>query len=311
MFDAMDFSVWPAPGRSWDDIAATARLADTSGWHGIWFADHYMPNTEDGAVADGDTHECWSVLPALAAITEHVRLGSLVSPMSVHHPALLANRIATIDHISNGRAVLGLGAGWQVNEHRAYGIELASPGERVGRFDEAIQIVRALLHDQRTTFDGRYFTITDAPCEPKPVQARLPILVGTSGSRMMRITARHADEWNTWGDVDAAATKTTSFLAACEAVGRDPATMRRSVQAMVSMEDDPGKLARLRESAPAGRSIVGTPSELVDTLGKYFELGFDEFIVPEWTFGRDLTKRLAMIDRFRTEVASHFVGRSK
>ena len=121
----MDFSVWPAPVRSWADIAATARLADDSGWHGIWFADHYMPNTEDGAVADGDTHECWAILPALAATTERVRLGSLVSPTTVHHPALLANRISTVDHISNGRAVLGLGAGWQINEHQAYGIELA------------------------------------------------------------------------------------------------------------------------------------------------------------------------------------------
>jgi probable F420-dependent oxidoreductase len=300
----MDFSVWPAPVRSWDDIAATARLADESGWHGIWFADHYMPNTEDGAVADGDTQECWAVLPALAATTGRVRLGSLVSPTSVHHPALLANRIASIDQISNGRAVLGLGAGWQVNEHRAYGIELADPGERVGRFDEAIQIVRALLAEQRTTFAGRYYTITDAPCEPKPVQSPLPILVGTSGSRMMRVTARHADEWNTWGDVEAAATKTAAFLAACDAVGRDPATMRRSVQAIVFMEDDADTVAQLRENAPAGRSIVGTPSELVDTIGQYVELGFDEFIVPEWNFGRDLDERLHKIERFRTEIAS-------
>jgi alkanesulfonate monooxygenase SsuD/methylene tetrahydromethanopterin reductase-like flavin-dependent oxidoreductase (luciferase family) len=302
----MDFSVWPAPGRSWDDITATARFADERGWHGIWFADHYMPNTEDGTVADGDTHECWAILPALAAITERVRLGSLVSPTSVHHPALLANRIATIDHISRGRAVLGLGAGWQVNEHRAYGIELPEPGERVGRFDEAIQIVRSLLDHQWTTFDGRYFTITDAPCEPKPVQARLPILVGTSGSRMLRITARHADEWNTWGDVDTAATKTTSFLAACEAVDRDPTTIRRSVQAIVFLEDDAGKLAELRENAPAGRSIVGSPAELVDTIGGYADLGFDEFILPEWNFGPDLDQRLAKLDRFHTEVTSHF-----
>ena len=302
----MDFSVWPAPVRSWADIAATARVADENGWHGIWFADHYMPNTEDGAVADGDTHECWAILPALAAITERVRLGSLVSPTSVHHPALLANRIATIDHISRGRAVLGLGAGWQVNEHRAYGIELPDPGERVGRFDEAIQIVRSLLDEQRTTFTGRYYTFTDAPCEPKPVQERLPILVGTSGSRMLRITARHADEWNTWGDVDGAATKTTSFLGACEAVGRDPTTMRRSVQAIVFLEDDAGTLAELRENAPAGRSIVGSPAELVDTIGGYADLGFDEFIVPEWNFGRDLDQRLAKLDRFHTEVANHF-----
>ena len=280
-------------------------LRTTSGWHGIWFADHYMPNTEDGAVADGDTHECWAVLPALAAITGRVRLGSLVSPTTVHHPAVLANRIATVDHISNGRAVLGLGAGWQVNEHRAYGIELPDPGGRVGRFDEAIQIVRSLLDQPRTTFAGRYYTITDAPCEPKPIQSPLPILVGTSGPRMLRITARHADEWNTWGDVDAAATKTTAFLAACEAVGRDPTTMRRSVQAIVFLEDDAATLAQLRENAPAGRSIVGSPSELVDTMGQYRDLGFDEFIVPEWNFGRDLDQRLAKLDRFRTEIASH------
>lgn len=303
---AMDFSIWPAPGRSWDAITATARLADEGGWYGVWFADHYMPNTEDGTVSAGDTHECWAVLAALAATTRRVRLGSLVSPTSVHHPALLANRISTIDHISNGRAVLGLGAGWQVNEHRAYGIELAEPGERVGRFDETIQIVRSLLDHQRTTFDGRFYTMNDAPCEPKPVQARLPILVGTGGERMLRITARHADEWNAWGDVDLARTRTASFLAACEAVGRDPATMRRSIQAIVSMEDDAAKLAKLRESAPAGRSIVGTPSQLVDTIGLYVELGFDEFILPEWNFGGDLDKRLANIDRFRTEVASHF-----
>jgi alkanesulfonate monooxygenase SsuD/methylene tetrahydromethanopterin reductase-like flavin-dependent oxidoreductase (luciferase family) len=303
---AMDFSIWPAPGRSWDDITSTARVVDDSGWHGIWFADHYMPNTEDGDVSDGDTHECWAILPALAATTTNVRLGSLVSPTSVHHPALLANRISTIDHISNGRAVLGLGAGWQVNEHRAYGIELQEPGERVGRFDESIQIVRSLLGEQRTTFDGRYYTISDAPCAPKPIQSRLPLLVGTGGSRMMRITARHADEWNTWGDVETAATRSTSFLTACEAVGRDPTTIRRSVQAIVFLEDDAGTLAQLRENAPAGRSIVGTPSELVDTIREYAELGFDEFIVPEWNFGRDLDQRLAKIERFRTEVASHF-----
>ena len=165
--------------------------------------------------------------------------------------------------------------------------------------------MRALLDQPRTTFAGRYYTITDAPCEPKPIQSPLPILVGTSGSRMMRITARHANEWNTWGDIDAASTKTTAFLAACDAVGRDPATMRRSVQAIVFLEDDAGTLAQLRENAPAGRSIVGSPSELVDTMGQYRDLGFDEFILPEWNFGRDLDQRLAKIERFRTEVASH------
>ena len=183
-------------------------------------------------VADGDTHECWAILPALAATTERVRLGSLVSPTTVHHPALLANRISTVDHISNGRAVLGLGAGWQVNEHRAYGIELPSRGARVERFEEAIQIVRALLdRAARPRSPARTYTITDAPCEPKPIQSPLPILVGTRGSRMMRITARHADEWNTWGDIDAAATK-TARSSTCVRRGRPrPGDDAPSVQA--------------------------------------------------------------------------------
>ena len=123
---------------------------------------------------------------------------------------------------------------------------------------------------------------------------------------MLRITARHADEWNTWGDVDAASTKTTAFLAACEAVGRDPTTMRRSVQAIVFLEDDADTLSELRANAPAGRSIVGTSSELVDRIGAFVDLGFDEFILPEWNFGRELGERLAKIERFRTEVAAHF-----
>ncbi len=126
-------------------------------------------------------HECWAILPAIAAVTERVRLGSLVAPTSVHHPAILANRAATIDHISNGRLVLGIGAGWQINEHRAYGIELDRPVTRVDRFEEAIQIVRSLL-DQPTHHVRRDGT-TRSPTRrwsPKPVQSPLPILVGTS-----------------------------------------------------------------------------------------------------------------------------------
>src|ERR1700746_2579019 len=154
-----------------------------------------MPNTGDATPARGDVYECWALLPALAAVTRRVRIGTLVSPTSVHHPALLAKRPATIDGLSGGRMVLGLGAGWQVNEHHAYGIELEPPGKRVSRFAEAIQIVRSMLSQDSTTFSGAYYGITDAPCDQKPVQAPLPILVGTRGPRMLRITARYAGEW--------------------------------------------------------------------------------------------------------------------
>src|SRR4051794_2460112 len=158
-----------------------------------------MPNTGDTTPARGDTYECWALLPALAAVTERVRVGTLVSPTSVHHPALLAKRAATIDRLCGGRMVLGLGAGWQVNEHHAYGIDLEPPGKRVSRFEEAIQIARSLRPGDPTPSHGPYSNTTAPPADPKPVQSPLPLLVGTRSPRMRRITVRHADEWNTWG----------------------------------------------------------------------------------------------------------------
>jgi alkanesulfonate monooxygenase SsuD/methylene tetrahydromethanopterin reductase-like flavin-dependent oxidoreductase (luciferase family) len=302
----MQFSAWPSPTRSTDEILDIARQADRAGWHGVWFADHYMPNTDDGATVDGDTHEAWAMLPAIAMTTRHVRIGPLVSPTSIHHPAVLANRAATIDHLSQGRFVLGIGAGWQVNEHRAYGIELPDPGPRVTRFEEAIQIVRSLLSERRTTFEGRYYRVTDAPAQPAPVQQRLPILVGTGSPRMLRIAARFADEWNTWGDLALAEQRATAFLDACEAVGRDPGSVRRSVQALVLFPENDEHAAKLRQREWSGRALIGSPAELVDAVGRYVELGFDELIVPDWTFGKDPAERADSYARFDTEIATQF-----
>lgn len=302
----MKFSVWPSPTRSIAEILDLASMADADGWFGVWFADHYMPNTDDGEVSDGDTHEAWGVLPAIAAVTDRVRLGPLVSPTTVHHPALLANRAATIDHVSNGRFVLGLGAGWQVNEHRAYGIELPEAKPRVDRFEEAIAIVRSLLDEPRTTASGTYYEFTDAPSNPKPVQDRLPILVGTGGPRMLRITATYADEWNTWGTPETVADRTEAFRRGCDAVGRDPATMHTSAQALVFLVDDDERAATVRANAPAERSIVGTAPELIEVLGRYADLGIDEFIVPDFTLGRDAAERRATYERLRDEVIPAF-----
>jgi probable F420-dependent oxidoreductase len=277
-------------------------MADRDGWHGLWFADHYMPNTGDESVRSGDVHECWAMLPAVAAVTERIRIGPLVSPTSVHHPALLANRAATIDRLSDGRMVLGIGAGWQINEHRAYGIELQEPGPRVSRFEEAIQIIRSLLHDERTDFHGEYYDVTDAPCEPKPVQSPLPILVGTGSPRMLRITARHADEWNTWGGPDMAGGALEKLHAACEQVGRDPATLHKSAQALVFISDDPQLAANIAGGDMGPRSIVGSPSHLVEQFGRYAELGFDEFIVPDFTLGGSAEERTANYELLMAEV---------
>jgi alkanesulfonate monooxygenase SsuD/methylene tetrahydromethanopterin reductase-like flavin-dependent oxidoreductase (luciferase family) len=196
----VQFSVWANSAHPWAEVRDFALFAEQEGWDGFWYADHYMPNTVDGATAAGDFNECFSVLSGLAAVTSRMRLGSLVTPTTMNHPALIANRAATIDNMSGGRFVLGMGAGWQVNEHRAFGIELFDAKDRVDRFAEAIEIVTSMLANERTTFKGRHFEITDCPCEPKPVQRPLPILVGTGGPRMLRLTARFAQEWNTWGD---------------------------------------------------------------------------------------------------------------
>ena len=288
----VQFSLWPANNRAPADLLAEVRVADATGWHGVWLADHYMPNTGDTTPARGDAYECWALLPALAAITERIRVGTLVSPTSVHHPALLANRAATIDRLSGGRFVLGLGAGWQVNEHHAYGIELEPPGKRVSRFEEAIAVVRSMLSQDSTTFHGDCYDITDAPCDPKPVQSPLPILVGTRGPRMLRITARHASEWNTWGSPEQAAVHRAALMETCHQAGRDPATMRTSVNAFIDLG---------AAGPPAGRATLsGSASAVADQLGRYAELGFDEFILPDWTLAAGkLTDTLA---RIKTEV---------
>lgn len=294
----MRFSIWPAASSAPSETLDLARWADANGWYGVWFADHYMPNTGSVDRKPGSVYECWSVLPAIAAVTERVRLGPLVSPTSVHHPALLANRAATIDQLSNGRMVLGLGAGWQINEHHAYGIALEPPGERVSRFEEAIQIVRSLLAEDRTEFHGTYYDITDAPCDPKPVQSPLPIVVGTGSPRMSRITARHADEWNTWGTVEEAGRRRATFAAACESVGRDPATMHMSVQVLPVFGD---------ADAPDGladRWFAGSAEQLRDAIGQYAELGFDEFILPLFHVGGGPAARQEFVDRFRTEIVT-------
>jgi probable F420-dependent oxidoreductase len=288
------FSLWPNNSRAPVELLEQARVADGTGWYGVWLADHYMPNTGDTTPARGDAYECWALLPALAAVTGRVRIGTLVSPTSVHHPALLAKRASTLDQLSGGRMVLGLGAGWQINEHHAYGIELEPPGKRVSRFEESIQIVRSMLSAESTTFHGAYYDITDAPCDPKPVQSPLPLLVGTRSPRMLRITARHADEWNTWGTPEQAAVHRAALIETCHEVGRDPATVRTSVNALVDLDGS---------ASPPGRAaLFGSAQQLVDQFGQYAELGFDEFILPDWNLGEDRSERADKLARIKTDV---------
>jgi len=294
--------VWPSFERPWSEVLPLARWAEEEGCHGIWCADHYMPDASDGTATDGPGFECWTTLGALAGAVERLQLGSMVSPSTVHHPAILAKQVTTADVIAGGRLVLGVGAGWQVNEHRAYGLRLPPPGERVDRFEEFLRIVHGLLHDERTTFEGRYFSVVDAPCEPKGGPGPVPVLVGTSSSRMLRLTARYADAWNTWGTPERVRTVSAALDAACAAEGRDPGEIRRTAQAFFFLRDDPAASARIRAASPRDRTLVGSAVELQEHVGAYEALGIDEVIVPDFALGREAPERLARYQQLWSEV---------
>jgi F420-dependent oxidoreductase-like protein len=293
--EPVKLSIWPRPSHAWEGVLRIARHAERSGWEGVWFPDHYMP-------AGGDVGrpvlECWATLAALAATVPRVRLGALVSGNTYRHPAVLANTAAAADHVSGGRMVLGIGAGWQENEHVAYGIAFGTVAERLDRLEEACQVLLGLRDRDRCTFDGRYYRLEDAPMEPKPAGA-LPLLVGGGGERRtIPIAARYADEWNVWGTVETFVRKSAVLDRACAEVGRDPRALRRSTQALLC-PDVPGLPLR----PPRGRMpvVAGGLEELRATFGRYADAGVDEFIVPDFHL-EAVEETIALMDVLTTEV---------
>ncbi|GIW16692.1 MAG: luciferase-like hypothetical protein [Tepidiforma sp.] len=294
----MKFAVWPSMNDPWAETLAIARHAEATGWDGVYYADHFMPNDADVSAPVG---ECWTTLAALAAAVPRIRIGPLVTGNTYRHPAVLAKMAATVDIISGGRLVLGLGAGWQENEHRAYGIEFSTVGGRLSRLEEACHVITSLFANRRTTFAGRYYQLTDAPLEPKPVQSPVPLLIGGGGEqRTLRIAARYANEWNVWGTPEVLARKGQILDRYCEDLGRDPRTIRRSAQALLVMTDDRSVIERVRAS---GRPVLGgTGPELRALVEQYAEAGVNELIIPGFTIGRTLEEKLATLDRFNEEV---------
>jgi F420-dependent oxidoreductase-like protein len=284
----MRFSIWPSAAQPWDAILDIAAHCEATGWDGVYIADHFMPNGPDETPLDGDTLECWTLITALAASVPRVRLASLVSSVTYRHPAVLAKMAAAIDQVSHGRLSLGIGAGWQLNEHAAYGLALGSVRERMDRFEEATQILHSLLRQRRTTFAGEYFQLTEAPNQPGPVQAQLPLLIGGAGERrMLPLAARYADEWNAWTTPELLAQKLSVLRASCERIGRDPQEIHVSTQAVLYL----AARRQQAEAAAAFPAIVGTPSEVVDIVAAYVEAGAAELIVPDFTLGSAARKK--------------------
>ena len=301
----MRFSVWPNLAQPWPDVLELARHAEATAWDGIYVADHFMGDGEQAGGQISPTLEGTAALAGLAQATERLRLGSLVFGITYRHPAVLANWATTVDHISGGRLVLGVGAGWQVNEHEQYGIRLGSAGERIARFEEALEVLNGLLRTPVTNVAGTHYTLTGAVMEPKPVQERLPILVGAKGDRMIGVAARHADEWNLWSVPAELAGRLAVFEAACADVDRDPATVVRSTQALWFLGDDTAKIDSLIERVAPRPAIGGPPGRLTEAVQGWADLGVDEVIVPDFTLGAG-TRRLDALDTIIEEVAPAF-----
>ncbi len=242
-------------------------------WISIW--DHFYSADFNGY----ECHEAVACHAALACHTSRVRVGSLVYCAGYRHPAVLANAITTIDHLSGGRADLGLGAGWAFNEYGAYGIPFPGAGERLDLLEESIQAIRGLLRQDVTDFAGKHVQLTDARCEPKPVQAELPIWVGGSGEkRTLRIAARFADGWNVpFVSPDTVAHKRNVLGDHCASVGRDPAEIRTAVNVGLCQDDAAlhAQFGGLAEGVRPG-VLIGSPDQLVQRIGEYVSAGADQ-----------------------------------
>jgi probable F420-dependent oxidoreductase len=248
-----------------------ARAAEESGFESIWVGDHLQYG---GERPEAGPWEAWTTLAALAQATERVRLGPLVACAGFHPPGVIAKMAATIDEVSGGRFVLGIGSGWNDLEFKAFSIPL---DKRVSRFEEAFAIIRGLLHGERVTFQGRYFSAEDAVLLP-PAHRRTPIMVGSNGPRMLSIALPHADAWNTWwddydNDPEKFAELNDRISAAAREAGRDPADIVRSACVLVQAEPD----ARER---PARRQAPPVPADrLREHLDALAAAGADEAIL--------------------------------
>ncbi len=254
----VDYAVKTPPQHgAWQDFLDVWRAADEcDAFAQAWNFDHFYPLTAD---THGTCLESWTMLSALAQATSRIRIGSMVNGMHYRHPAVTANMAATVDHISGGRLDLGMGAGWNLEESNAYGIELGSIKERLDRFEEGVEVIVRLLGQEVTDFDGEYYTITDARCEPKPLQSPIPLLIGGSGKkRTLAVVAKWAQKWDAgFGSIADWQAKNEALLGHCENIGRDASEIVRSAHVAWEAGADPSMLAdQAAELAAAGIDLV-------------------------------------------------------
>jgi alkanesulfonate monooxygenase SsuD/methylene tetrahydromethanopterin reductase-like flavin-dependent oxidoreductase (luciferase family) len=241
--------------ESWPELVRRAQLVESLGLDTVWVVDHFFGGSDEL----GDTHEAYTVLAGLAMATSRVRLGVMVAGNTYRNPVVLLKQAVTVDHISDGRVDFGIGAGWWEREHEAFSYVFPSAGDRVSMFEEALEAIDSFQRNERTQLDGEFYQYVNTPFEPKPIQQpRMPMLVGAGGPRMLGITARYADIWNTRSALDEAKAKSDLLDEQCREIGRDPAEIMRSIWPFPSQL---GSLETLREY-----------------IGSFREQGFDDFL---------------------------------
>jgi F420-dependent oxidoreductase-like protein len=274
---------------SWADFRDAGIAADDAGWDDIWTWDHLLAifGPWEQPIFEG-----WMALAGVAAVTHQIRLGLMVGANTFRNPGLTAKVATTLDHISDGRAILGIGGAWFEREHDAFGIDFgASVGERLDRFDEAVMLLRRLLDGERIDrHEGRFYRMHDALCEPHPIQARLPILIGGSGpTKTLRTAARYGDAWNTNGTLEDVRTNVGNLEKRCEEIGRDPAEIERTVSFPMVIRDTReaaetayAEKMRLNGTPVSGTvpNLLGPPADIAEAIRPYRdELGFRHVIV--------------------------------
>lgn len=279
----------------WPALRDACLAAESAGFDTLWLDDHLL--ADEGDWRDAKL-EGWTTLAALAPLTTTARLGLLVAANTFRNPGLTAKLATTLDHLSNGRLILGIGGGWFEREHEAFGIDFGSGfGERLDRLEEAVTLIERLLAGELVTHSGRFYSMVDALCAPRPIQARLPILIGGSGrEKTLRTTARHADLWNGYGEPEGIAATSAVLRERCAEIGRPFESIERTVtmevvirasesealEAYAIYEERHGTRGRVgSDGTPRDLNVAGPPQVVADYVRRFEALGIAEVI---WIF---------------------------
>jgi len=294
---SIKFGLWvPQAGLAFAGIKQRAQLADRLGFHSMWFVDHMWTR----GLPQMDQLEAWTLMSATAAITEQLRIGTLVLCNSYRNPALLAKMAASLDNVSNGRLLLGLGAGWMDEEYRAYGYPFPAVRVRIEQLEEALAIIKRLFTEPQASFQGKYYAIEEAVNNPKPVQKPYPpILIGGAGERrLLRVVAEHADIWNCPNNAALELPHKLEVLQRhCEAIGRDFASLEISEQCIVVLGASEQEVQQKRQFAKRAlgnvfdidrTALTGTPEQLIEAIAArrrqgvtFFTMLFGDLNQPE------------------------------